>query len=103
MERNRLKTINVNVERPVVLFLNQDKVRADIEKKTGQCSPLFRFNILDVNMVSARKELCRNIDRDAVNEFVDGLTIVLLTVWFQYMAVCIMDMEVQCHGRYKAW
>ena len=33
MERNRLKTINVNVERPVVLFLNQDKVRADIEKR----------------------------------------------------------------------
>ena len=51
MERNRLKTINVNVERPVVLFLNQDKAGANAEKMTGQCSSLCRFNILDVNMV----------------------------------------------------
>ena len=54
MERNRLKTINVNVGRPAVLFL-------------------------------------------------DGLTIVFLAEWFQCMAVCVMDMEVQCHGRYQAW
>ena len=86
-----------------VLFLNQDKAGADVEKMTGQCSPLFRVNILDVNMVPARKGLCRNIDRDTVNEFVDGLTIVLLAVWFQCTEVCVMDMEVQCHGRYKAW
>ena len=52
MERNRLKTINVNVGRPAVLFLNQDKAGAG---------------------------------------------------WFQGPAVCVMDMEVQCHGRYQAW
>ena len=103
MERNRLKTGNVNVGRPAVLFLNQDKAGADVEKMTGQCSPLCRFNILDVNMMPAGKGLCRNIDRDTVNEFADGLTIVFLAVWFQCMAVCVMDMEVQCHGRYKAW
>ena len=103
MERNRLKTGNVNVGYPAVLFLNQDKAGADVEKMTGQCSPLCRFNILDVNMVPAGKELCRNIDRDTVNEFVDGLTIVLLAVWFQCTAVCVIDMEVQCNGRYKAW
>ena len=103
MERNRLKTGNVNVGCPAVLFLNQDKAGADVEKMTGQCSSLCRFNILDVNMVPAGKELCRNIDRDTVNEFVDGLTIVLLAVWFQCTEVCVMDMEVQCHGRYKAW
>ena len=81
------------------LFLNQDKAGANAEKMTGQCSSLCRFNILDVNMVPAGKELCRNIDRDTVNEFVDGLTIVLLAVWFQCTEVCVMDMEVQCHGR----
>ena len=32
MERNRLKTINVNVGRPAVLFLNQDKAGVNIEK-----------------------------------------------------------------------
>ena len=103
MERNCLKTGNVNVGCPVVLFLNQDKAGVNVEKMTGQCSQLCRFNILDVNMVPARKELCRNIDRDTVNEFVDGLTIVFQAVWFQCTAVCVMDMEVQCHGRYKAW
>ncbi len=103
MERNRLKTGNVNVGHPAVLFLNQDKAGANVEKMTGQCSPLCRFNILDVNMVPAGKELCRNIDRDTVNEFVDRLIIVLLAVWFQCTAVCVIDMEVQCNGRYKAW
>lgn len=83
-----MKTGNVNEGCPAVLFLNQDKAGADVEKMTGQCSPLCRFNILDVNMVPAGKELCRNIDRDTVNEFVDGLTIVLLAVWFQCTAVC---------------
>lgn len=78
MERNRLKTGNVNVGRPAVLFLNQDKARANAEKLTGQCSPLCKFTGLDVNKVSAGKELCRNMDRDAVNEFIDGLTIVFL-------------------------
>ncbi len=92
MERNRLKTINVSVGRPAVLFLNQDKAGVNIEKMTGQCVPLCNFTGLDVNMVPAGKEPCRNIDRDAVNE----LTIVLL-------AVCVMDMEVQCNGRYQAW
>lgn len=99
MGRNHLKTGNVNVVCPAVLFLNQDKARANVEKMTGQCSPLCNFTGLDVNMVSAGKEPCRNTDRDAVNE----LTIVFLSVWFQCTAVCVMDMEVRCNGRYKAW
>ena len=41
MERNRLETGNVNVGRPAVLFLNQDKAGADTEKMTGQCSPVY--------------------------------------------------------------
>ncbi len=99
MEINRLKTGNVSAGRPTVLFLNQDKAGADVERMTGQCSPLCNFTGLDVNMVSIGKEPRRNTDRDAVNE----LTIVFLAVWFQCTAVCVMDMEVECHGRYKAW
>lgn len=36
MGRNHLKTGNVNVVCPAVLFLNQDKARANVEKMTVQ-------------------------------------------------------------------